>query len=251
MRLLPNLAIKMLMISLLYMIFHFGFYVGVSHVTLNNQTHLLTYYDNLIPFEPIWIIAYVSMYLIPIIPVFAKWSWGDMKRYGEALLVIYAITFPLFLLVPSSYPWPDLSGEGLLMSFTRLMFSLDNPNNTFPSLHISMPFLVTLIYWERNKKASLALMVWTVLIGFAVLFVKKHYLVDIPGGMAVAIAAHYLGYKYQLLTRSFHYVKSEFSPVAMDFITKLGLSPEFTSLHIIKGLSYTSISRLFMQLNIK
>jgi len=195
MKLPPSLAVKLLMISLLYMIFHFGFYVGISHVTLDNQTHLLTNFDTSIPFKPIWIIAYVSMYLIPIIPMFAKWSRGDMQRYGEALLVIYAITFPLFLLVPSSYPWPDLSGEGLLMSFTRLMFSLDNPNNTFPSLHISMPVLVTIIYWSRNKPMSVVLLAWSILVGLSVLFVKKHYIIDIPGGVLVAIAAYFLGYK--------------------------------------------------------
>ncbi len=232
MRSIPGFILRMLIAALLYMMFHFGFYVGISHVTLDNQTHLLTNFDTSIPFKPIWIIAYVSMYMIPIIPMFAKWSWGDMKRYGEALLVIYAITFPLFLLMPSSYPWPDLSGNGLLMSFTRLMFSLDNPNNTFPSLHISMPVLVTIIYWSRNKPMSVALLAWSILIGLSVLFVKKHYIIDIPGGVLVATAAYFLGYKYQIITRGLYFVKDRIFSKGSGFSAGVEILPRLAGLRV-------------------
>jgi len=76
--------------------------------------------------------------------------------------------------------------------FLNWCYRLDVHNNTFPSLHVSLALGTALVIKKVNKKAGLIAMIWAFIVSFSTVLVKKHYFIDILGGVLVAQLAYKL-----------------------------------------------------------
>ena len=98
----------------------------------------------------------------------------------------------LFLLFPATPPWM-VDGEVTRVLFTRGWIEYveydSNPVAAFPSLHACVPVLVGLFAWTYVPgRRSLAWASWlfAALVGFSVVYLGEHWIVDVAAGAGVA-----------------------------------------------------------------
>ncbi len=147
--------------------------------------------DRLIPFRPVWISVYVLS--------FASWAGTffllfrqrkeHVYRNSAAYFVTLVLTALSFLLIPASIQRPEVPGRDFFSWLTRFIYSVDQPNNLCPSLHVVCSYYCWravfdtegIPLWYRRFNFLFLLLVCA-----CILFVKQHFVVDIPAGVLVS-----------------------------------------------------------------
>ena len=146
--------------------------------------------DEKIPFWTPFIVFYVS--------AFAQWAFGlfSIARAERdvcwtifgADLIAKIICCVIFLAFPTSLVRTEVTGSSIFDQLTRMIYSLDSPDNLFPSLHVEASWLCfrgimkirTFPRWVNVANGVL-----TVLICLSILFVKQHLCLDLAAGLVV------------------------------------------------------------------
>jgi membrane-associated phospholipid phosphatase len=120
-------------------------------------------------------------------------------RFTTALLGMALVAFVIFLLVPTAPPWyaaqhgvlsgvQKIIGTTLPSAVSPYYTSLNpNPVAAFPSLHAAFPFLGFLALRPVYPRASWLAFAWCVAVWFSVVFLGEHYVVDVIGGVVLAV----------------------------------------------------------------
>jgi len=152
--------------------------------------------DLLIPFIPAFIIIYVL--------AFAQWGYGIYYlishgrevcfKFIAATLIGEIICLVIFIAVPTALcgkvVQPEVTGSDVFSKLTSLIYSLDEPNNLFPSLHCFASWMCFrgIFYIEKEKRSKGYMIfscVFSILVFASTVFVKQHVFVDIIGGVAL------------------------------------------------------------------
>lgn len=140
--------------------------------------------DSMIPFWPSWIWIYLSVlpfFLYAALTLNPPLFHLTLKRVVTA----HVLSYPFFMLIPSDYPRnlaldPDtFYGWGY-----GLMHSIDQPNNTFPSLHVSLTWVIMHQLTKNGMPAWFAYG-YACVISVSTLITKQHYSVDVVGGVGI------------------------------------------------------------------
>jgi membrane-associated phospholipid phosphatase len=149
----------------------------------------LTRLDRLTGFDPRWVWVYQSVYLpINVLPWLAT-RRDELWRFAWGFVVICAIGFAIFLMMPIACPRPAVVENPSIMY--RLLMTYDGPINAFPSLHAAL-LVYTLLFASRVVGRAIShigwsfLIIWSLLILYATLATKEHYAVDVLAGVALA-----------------------------------------------------------------
>jgi membrane-associated phospholipid phosphatase len=146
--------------------------------------------DNLIPLQPAWMLAYGSIWVFALLPVFVVRDSMLMRRALLAAITVFLLAFAGFLAWPTVLPRPDLAeGGGFLARSLQMNWALDPPVNCFPSLHVAWAFVAALASHRVHRGVGTVALCWATIIGVSTLFTKQHYVVDVIGGVAIALAA--------------------------------------------------------------
>jgi membrane-associated phospholipid phosphatase len=156
--------------------------------------------------------------------VWAHWVWfatphatlayifmRDRERFGRAAVLTYAV-FDLgviaYWVAPTAPPWyaakhGQASGEPVLVrrlmveygeSFWRSgwapLYSVlgGNPLAAMPSLHLATSAMAALLLAETGPLPGLVGGGYAALLGFALVYLGEHYVVDLLGGLALTLA---------------------------------------------------------------
>lgn len=174
-------------------------------------------FDISVPFLPTFIIFYVIAYL--------QWFVGFILIARESRDLCYSmltgemiaklITFIIFIIFPTTMARPEITGTGIFDKLTQLIYSIDTPDNLFPSIHCLGSWLCFRGALEiksiRKWYAPLSLAV-SILVFLSTIFIAQHALIDIPAGIIVAE----LGIIISKLTRAdriFDWVNSKFMSI--------------------------------------
>ena len=186
---------------LVWLVNFFAFYIGkLSPFT---PISLGTKWDEKIPFVSPWIIIYIFS--------FVQWAVGYiiiMKDSREACMRVFSgemtaklISFLFFMFLPVTIQRPEVTGGGVFNWITRFIYAADTPMCLFPSVHC----LDSWICWRGthymkrvSKPYQLLMLIYTLLVFPAVLFVKQHYIVDVIAGVAVVELGLFLSRKLHL-----------------------------------------------------
>lgn len=142
--------------------------------------------DHLVPvnFDSVWI--YHSWIFLPIAVGFLIMRWELLKRFAWSMFAVNAVSFLVFLCVPTEAPRPsDLADAPLLYLWT---IQMDEPTNACPSLHASVTVLSTIfatVLLGRFRMAWLwrsVTLVWAVGILWSTLATRQHVFIDIAVG---------------------------------------------------------------------
>lgn len=152
----------------------------------------MTAIDRIVPFQPWWIVPYLSMYpLLVLAPLFST-TIAQLRRYALGTALMFLIAGVCFFLWPVSYPRPRLMETA--PALYRLITQLDQPINSLPSLHAALTafalFYSARIFADlpRHQRRLLLTIgwLWAVLILYGTLATKQHYLADLPPGIVLA-----------------------------------------------------------------
>ncbi len=147
--------------------------------------------DHWLPFWPQWLLIYASLFVFLFLPVFVIRSSAFFFRGILAFLAIMLTSYVIFALMPTEVIRnTKLAKTGFWAWAMRVCWAVDPPFNGFPSMHVAESFLAALICRKVHRGLGLAALFYASLIAFSTLVIKQHYLVDVIGGLTLALAAH-------------------------------------------------------------
>jgi membrane-associated phospholipid phosphatase len=178
-------------------------FFGVPYFTLQRfalfptRTLPLLAIDRAIDFDPRWVWAYQSVYLLLAIVPWMVTTRSELRQYARGFLLLSGVGFAFFLLLPIRGPRPDIEAADFMF---RVLQWYDRPLNCFPSLHVGLA-AYTVLFGARLSRdrmtvsarwglVSLAWL-WTTLIAYAALATKQHYGIDLPAGTLLACVCHW------------------------------------------------------------
>jgi membrane-associated phospholipid phosphatase len=176
-------------------------YFGLQRLDLGEASRFeLTAIDRWVPFQPAWSLVYASKYLLmPTTPLLAT-ARRELVRYTAGLLAVACAGFAVFAVFPVACPRPAAAPAGGLYA---LVAALDSELNAFPSLHCAFA-AYTVLFGRRVLRPALpgrafalamaVLSAWALAIFYSTLATRQHYFVDIPAGVALAIAGDHLAW---------------------------------------------------------
>ena len=160
-------------------------YFGTLHYRLF-PPHVLvpTAVDTAIPFVPVFVIPYLSFFLLVPLPLLLISDRRELRdaAFGYGLIVVSSSL--TFLFWPTAIPYSDVH------LLTRVVVAVDLDGNAFPSLHASLGIYCALWAWRKlqTPAARYSLLVWTSLVVISGLLIKRHLAVDIAGGVLLGWA---------------------------------------------------------------
>lgn len=178
------------------------YFMTTSLYPLFNKPGEITYclemgIDSYISFSPPWILAYISWYLfIPVVGL--TLMFRDKKQYAITFLSLIAglyISYLTYTLFQTTVPRPEVIGNDIYSKLVRLIHSIDQPYNAFPSIHVLATYALMLGATKTKKvHATFKIGVW--IAGLAIIistvYTKQHVVADIFGGIALAHSLHWL-----------------------------------------------------------
>ncbi len=99
------------------------------------RTLPLSAIDRAIDFDPRWVWAYQSAYLLLTIVPWMVTTRPELRRYARGFLLLSGVGFVCFLLMPVRGPRPDIEPADVMF---RILQWYDRPLNSFPSLHVGL-----------------------------------------------------------------------------------------------------------------
>jgi len=176
---------RILVVVLVYLVHTLLYeYVGTHHV--NSNYNLLTDLDKLFPFVPGMIYFYMSFYIVIVISVLFIQTEEHFNRIFTSIIGTLLFTYPIFYFFPAYYPVPSFETNTFTTKFLKWCFDADVPNNTFPSLHVSLSFTIAFAIKHYRKNLGVVYIIWAIGIALSTIMVRKHFLIDTFSGIVVA-----------------------------------------------------------------
>lgn len=152
--------------------------------------------DNSVPFQTEWVVVYILSYPFWVVSyaIIAKTSTKEQWfKFVTADMMARVVCGVIFIILPTTNVRPEIVGDGVTDWLMSLIYQADLPYNLFPSLHC-LASLMCYLGMRRNDKVPQWYRDFTLL--FAILifastqFTKQHYLVDVAGGVLIAIGCY-------------------------------------------------------------
>lgn len=152
---------------------------------------MMTVYDDLIPFLPIFVIPYILAYVQWIVG-FLLITRTDEKYckkifYGE--IAAKLIVCLLFVLVPTTMERATITESGICADIVAFIYKIDQPMNLFPSIHCLESWIcfrgsLNRKYFSIRYAKIMGLA--TILVMLSTVFIKQHVILDAVGAIIVA-----------------------------------------------------------------
>lgn len=182
---------RIFFVGLIYLM-HTALYNYVSTHHVNDNFNLLTDLDKLFPFVPEMVYLYVSFYVVVVLSVFFLRTEESFDRIIASIIGTLLFTYPLFYFFPANYPVPSFEANTFTTKFLKWCFASDVPNNTFPSLHVSLSFTIAFGIKHYRKKLGMLYLIWASGIALSTLMIRKHFLIDSFSGIVMATFSYNL-----------------------------------------------------------
>lgn len=151
--------------------------------------------DRMIPVIPGFAVIYLIAFPFWYITYFLICRSDPYKCRATVIANIAAKLFCgfLFIMIPTSITRPAIADEGFSAFLLNFIYTMDSPDNLFPSVHcLESIFCFLLINDEPlfPRGFRLAAFILAVAICLSTLFTKQHILPDVLCGAVIALAAY-------------------------------------------------------------
>ena len=170
--------------------------------------------------------VHTSYYVMPHLVAVALWWYGSrtekttaFRQYLVASIAMMAIGLLLYALLPTSPPWIEatVDDEMLVHRITRAsnagetrdpeqvytFFTDPNPVAAMPSLHTAITVLMAFALWRVRSVLGIAGAVYSVAMGFSLVYLGEHYLVDVIAGAGLAVIVTFAVNRWERLATGF------------------------------------------------
>jgi membrane-associated phospholipid phosphatase len=151
------------------------------------------------------------MMLVYVFVAYSTWAIGFFVIGRESRSVCYEVMaaeqiaklmcMVCFILLPSTIERPEITGSGFCQWLSRLIYSLDTPDNLFPSIHCLenwICFRGAMKCKKAGKGYKIIMFIAAIMVFASTLLVKQHVLVDVIGGIVVVEAGLFLSKKLKI-----------------------------------------------------
>jgi membrane-associated phospholipid phosphatase len=186
--------------------------LNIVYFALNNSNrgvhNLETIFDTRIPFLKIFVLPYVSWYFFVFLTLI-YFCLKDRKIYYKSLFSIdigIVLCYIIFFFFQTTVPRPILKDSDILTKIIKLIYSVDNSYNCFPSIHVLDCFILMIAITKSNIKNIINVsIIYTisVLIMLSTMFIKQHVLLDVLSGLFVA------GFAYGIVFTASDFINGE------------------------------------------
>jgi len=161
--------------------------------------------DDSIPFHPGWIWVYLLYFPACFAPLFLRRVRDDAETFQRTALgftIQFLVSILVFWAAPSRMLRPPVVEAGLSWTALSWMYQIDDGFNIFPSLHVANTAYIACVMGRFGGAASGAGM-WALCLFITVstLFVKQHYLLDLPTGLLLGTACFRIAFSSALNLR--------------------------------------------------
>mgnify|MGYP000872336783 CR=1 FL=1 len=160
--------------------------------TRSSSLSLLVPGELSIPFIPAFVWPYLSMYLLFLTPPLAL-KPAELEALGKRLVIGTLVAGVMFLLMPMTLTFPRVEPPAEpYAGLFRFLFTIDQPHNLVPSLHVVFSALISLalIAASQSRLLRAAVTAWLLLLVASTLLVHQHHLLDAVSGLALASVLH-------------------------------------------------------------
>lgn len=161
-------------------------------------------FDQAVPLQTWWILIYVASFVFwPVCYILtAKYNNREfLFRFVTADLLSRTICGVIFVILPTTNVRPEFPIDGFCDWLLQMIYAVDLPYDLFPSIHC----LVSLMCYLGIRKSSQikpaikgGILIFALLICASTQFIKQHYIVDVIGGILVALVSFEAGMKTDL-----------------------------------------------------
>ena len=173
------------------------FFIGYFHVLrhpVRPVTEMpLTLLDQWLTFQPLALVAYVSLWVYVGIPAGLLPSVRQLLAYGLWAGALCITGLACFYAFPTAVPRPTLPVDVALHPGFALLQGVDAAGNAFPSLHVATA-LFSACWLDRLLRQfgapwppRVANALWLLLIIYSTLAIKQHVVLDVAGGILLAL----------------------------------------------------------------
>jgi membrane-associated phospholipid phosphatase len=149
----------------------------------------LTPVDQAIPLLPWTLLIYLSDYVFILLVMVSLKKSEDFTTAFYRMIAGIVMTFVVFLIFPTVYPRPSVPLDPFWSEIFLYLHFLDQPTNCFPSLHVSITLIAAASLHGWRPRLRLATWLWILAICLSTLTTKQHYVLDVLGGVFVALAS--------------------------------------------------------------
>lgn len=158
-------------------------------------------------------VAYATYYFLPLVLGGALWSRDVAlaRRFIFTLSVCFYVSYAGYFTIPAYGPRTalaerhtvSLETSPVARAISRTIDELEHTKlDVFPSGHTMITVVVLMVGWRRARRLFWFLLPVALLLIFATMYCRYHYLVDVLAGILLAVVTVPLGERlYEWLTR--------------------------------------------------
>ena len=172
----------------------FPIYVGGSMTPgiLGQPLHLYASFELALPFWPIMIVAYLSMFVLFLLPAF-QLDESELWVLVRRLVVASILGGLVFLLLPSEIGFAEHTDAGRWQPLYDLIYAVDLRANAAPSFHVIYTSTILLALMDvATPRLRVLYALWLVVVCASTVLTHRHHLLDVGGGLAIALAVRRL-----------------------------------------------------------
>ena len=165
-------------------------YGGCNWITARRANVGTVYFDweRTIPFVPLLILPYLSIDLFFVVAPFLCRTDRELSILAKRVAAAIIIAGICFLVFPLRFAFPRPHADGWLGALFNWFRGVDAPYNLLPSLHAALTLILLNSYFRHTHGfVRVATMTWFVLIALSPVLTYQHHLIDIAGGVVLAV----------------------------------------------------------------
>jgi membrane-associated phospholipid phosphatase len=169
----------------------FPIYLGGAAVAglQDHRLHLYAGFELAIPFWPVMIVPYLSMFVLFVIPPL-QLEARELTHLVWRLVIASLAGGVIFLCLPSEIGFADRSDAGFWQPLYDGIYSIDGHFNAVPSFHVIYTASILLAMAEAaTPRLRIGYFLWLVLVCASTVLTHRHQLIDVASGLAIAFAA--------------------------------------------------------------
>ncbi|KAE9633464.1 phosphatase PAP2 family protein [Defluviitalea raffinosedens] len=171
--------------------------------------------DRYIPFVPIMVVPYVFWYILITASLVYLGFTNKNDFYRLALFMFGGMTicYIIFIIFPNGQNLrPVITKTNIFTQLITLIYSIDNPTNSAPSIHVidTMGVFIALRKNEKLgkiKKFQIASAIVTILIIMSTMMIKQHSILDVMYGLLMSLVLYIVIYRIPL--HKFSFIRKE------------------------------------------
>jgi len=178
-------------------------YYGAMLINRNRFHYdFTTDFDRSVPIIPLFVVIYFVCYSFWAVNyiIIGRISREHCMRFVFADISSRLVCAIFFILIPTTNIRPEILGNGIGEQLLRHLYSIDHPENLFPSIHCLVSWFCYIGIrgqkqvprWYRAFSC-----VFAIAVCLSTQFTKQHYIVDVFGGIIIAELTYYIAHHTQ------------------------------------------------------